>query len=115
VIINNRHTGVLHNSDIFRELKSGERLQGYVKTIRPDNKIDVMLGERGYQKVSNEADKILELLCAEGGFLPFNDKSSPEDIYETFGISKKTFKMTIGRLYKEQKLDITQGGIKLIE
>ena len=115
VIINNKHTGVLHNSDIFRELKSGDKMKGTIKTIREDNKIDVLLGERGYKKVDGEAGKILDFLKAEGGFLPLNDKSSPEEIYETLGMSKKTFKMSIGNLYKKQLIEITQGGIRSLE
>lgn len=115
VIINNKHIGVLHTSDIFRELKVGDKLKGTIKTIREDNKIDVLIGERGYKKVAGEAGKILEVLKMEGGFLPLNDKSSPEEIYEAFGMSKKTFKMSIGNLYKKRLINITQGGIKLIE
>lgn len=115
VIINNKHTGVLHTSDIYQEIKVGDRLKGYIKTLRPENKIDVMLGEIGYKKVGTASEKIMEQLRINGGFLPFNDKSSPEIISETFGISKKTFKMTVGNLYKERKIDITQAGIMLID
>ncbi len=115
VIINNKHTGVLHTSDIYQEIKVGDRMRGYIKTLRPENKIDVMLGEIGYKKVGTASEKIMEQLRINGGFLPFNDKSSPEIISETFGISKKTFKMTVGNLYKERKIDITQAGIMLID
>lgn len=115
VIINNKHIGLMHQSDIFQKINIGDKLKGYVKTIRPDNKIDVKLGIKGYERVNNETDKVLTLLRQNGGFLPFNDKSSPEDIYENFGVSKKTFKMTIGSLYKEKKIDITTAGILLTD
>lgn len=115
VIINNRHTGVLHYSDVFRELCPGDRLQGFIKKIRPDNKIDVMPGIRGYDKVSGEEEKILQLLTAHNGYLPYHDKSDPEDIYRFFGMSKKIFKMTTGSLYKQRKIEFTSSGIRLID
>ena len=89
VIINNKHIGVLHFSDVFRELEYGEKLQGFIKTIRPDNKIDVMVGERGYKRVGGEAEQILQLLKDNNNYLPYNDKSDPQAIYDFFGISKK--------------------------
>jgi uncharacterized protein len=115
VIINNKHVGLVHFNEVFRELEIGEREKGFIKTIREDNKIDVSLGERGYAKVEDESDKILRLLQENDGYLPYHDKSDPEEIYEFFGISKKTFKMTIGALYKQKKIELTQTGIKLIE
>ena len=115
VIINNQHTGVLHFNDIFQEIQVGDRLKGYVKNIREENKIDVGVGKMGYQRVEDEAGKVLRLLQENNGYLPYNDKSSPEDIYSFFGMSKKTFKMTTGNLYKSRKITFTQTGIKLIE
>lgn len=115
VIINNRHTGVLHYSDVFRELSPGDRLQGFIKKITTDNKIDVMPGIRGYDKVSGEEEKILHLLTAHNGYLPYHDKSDPEDIYRFFGMSKKIFKMTTGSLYKQRKIEFTSSGIRLID
>lgn len=115
VIINNKHIGVLHFSDVFRELEYGEKLQGFIKTIRPDNKIDVMVGERGYKRVGGEAEQILQLLKDNNNYLPYNDKSDPQAIYDFFGISKKSFKMAVGALYKERKIELTQTGIKLVE
>ena len=89
-------------------------LQGYIKKIRPDNKIDVMPGKAGYGKVEAETEKIMRLLKENGGFLPYHDKSDPDDIYKVFGMSKKTFKMTTGALYKQQKIAFTDGGIKSV-
>jgi predicted RNA-binding protein (virulence factor B family) len=115
MIINNKHTGVLHFSDIFRDLKTGDKFKGYIKNILPENKIDVAIGKPGYERVEDETGKVLRLLKENNGYLPYHDKSAPEDIYSFFGMSKKTFKMTTGNLYKQRKIEFTQAGIKLIE
>jgi uncharacterized protein len=115
VIINNLHTGVLHFNDIYQEIQVGDRLKGYIKNIREGNKIDVAAGKMGYQRVEDEAGKVMRLLAENNGYLPYNDKSSPEDIHAFFGMSKKTFKMTTGNLYKNRKIIFTQTGIKLAE
>jgi len=114
VIINNLHTGVLHFSDIFRNITAGDQLSGYIRKIYPDNKIDVAAGKPGYQRVEDETGKILRLLQENGGFLPYHDKSDAEDIYEFFGMSKKTFKMGVGNLYKQRKIGLEKNGIKLL-
>jgi predicted RNA-binding protein (virulence factor B family) len=115
VIINNLHTGVLHFNDIYREINIGDKFQGYIKNIRPENKIDVAVGKPGYQRVEEEAEKVLRLLRDNNGYLPYNDKSAPEDIYEYFGMSKKTFKMTTGTLYKAGKISFAKEGIVLLD
>lgn len=115
VIINNRHIGVLHYNEVFKELEIGDKEKGFIKTIREENKIDVSLGEIGYKKVGSETDRILELLKDNNGYLPYNDKTNPEEIYEFFGVSKKVFKMATGALYKQHKIEFTQSGIKLLE
>jgi len=114
VIINNRHTGVLHHNEIFRSIQVGDRFEGFVKHIRPDNKIDVAAGKPGYERVEDESEKILRLLSENNGYLPYFDKSSPEEIYDFFGMSKKTFKMVTGNLYKQRKIEFTETGIKSI-
>ena len=113
-IINGKHTGVLHFSDIYQNIQVGDRLKGYVRKIREENKIDLALGERGYQRVSGEAGKIRELLEQHGGFLPYHDKSDPEDIYDNLGMSKKAFKMAIGNLFKQKLIRIKENGIEKI-
>jgi predicted RNA-binding protein (virulence factor B family) len=115
VIINKQHTGVLHFNDIYQEIQVGDTLKGYVKNIREENKIDVAVGKVGYQRVEDEAGKVMRLLQENNGYLPYNDKSSPEEIYAFFGMSKKTFKMTTGNLYKNRKIVFTQTGIKTAE
>lgn len=114
VIINSKHMGVLHYNEIFRELETGDKLKGYIKAIRPGNKIDVSPGVKGYDRVRSEEDRILDMLRNNDGYLPFNDKSDPEEIYARFGMSKKTFKMTLGALYKKRLIEFTQTGTKLV-
>lgn len=115
VIINNKHLGVLHYNEVFRELEIGDKVKGFVKHIRPDNKIDVSLGAKGYTKIPDEETRILSLLQENNGYLPYNDKSDPKDIYSFFGMSKKVFKMTLGALYKKRMIIFTQTGTKLAE
>lgn len=114
MIINHKHTGVLHFNEIYRHLSEGYVFKGYIKHIGEGNLIDVVLGKPGYQRVEDEAGKVLRLLKENNGFLPYNDKSSPDEIYSFFGMSKKTFKMTTGGLYKQRKIEFTDGGIKSI-
>ncbi len=121
VIINNQHTGVLHFNEIFRDIRVGDKFKGFIKNIVPAEKspsgetqIDVVAGKPGYDRVEDAADKVLRLLKEHKGRLPFHDKSDPEEIYSFFGMSKKTFKMTTGRLYKERKIKITDEGIELV-
>lgn len=113
VIINGKHTGVLHFNEIYRNIQVGDRMKGFIKTIREENKIDVSLGEPGYTRVGGEAGKILDMLQASGGFLPYHDKSDPDDIYAQFAMSKKTFKMALGTLYKQHLINIKEHGIEL--
>jgi uncharacterized protein len=112
VIINNIHKGILHNNEIYRNIAIGDRFPGFIKNILPENKIDVAAGRPGYDRVEDETEKIIRLLNENDGYLPYNDKSSPEDIYSFFGMSKKTFKMATGNLYKQQKISFTKTGIQ---
>ena len=113
VIINNQHTGVLHFNEVYRNIEAGDRFPGFIKNILAENKIDVAAGKPGYQRVEDETQKLLRLLKENDGYLPYHDKSSPEDIYAFFGMSKKTFKMTTGNLYKQHKIKFTKTGIQL--
>jgi predicted RNA-binding protein (virulence factor B family) len=114
VIINDKHTGVLHHNEIFRNITDGDCFNGFIKKIYPnDNKIDVVAGKTGYKKIEDESEKILRLLNENNGFLNYNDKSDPDEIYSFFEMSKKTFKMTIGNLYKKRIIFFVDNGIKL--
>lgn len=115
MIINKKHIGLLHQNEVFMDINIGDQLQGFIKTIRPDNKIDVTIGKPGYQKTEDESSKIMRLLQEHDGYLPYHDKSEPEEIYSFFGMSKKTFKMTLGKLFKERKIELTKTGFKLNE
>ena len=114
VIINNLHTGVLHHNEIYRDITAGDQFKGFIKKIYPDNKIDVAAGKPGYNRVEDETQKILRLLNENDGYLPYYDKSDPGEIYSFFGMSKKTFKMTVGNLYKQKKISLEKTGIRLV-
>ena len=114
VIINNRHTGVLHHNEIYRDITAGDQFTGYIKKIYPDGRIDVAAGKPGYARVEDESQKILRLLKENKGFLPYHDRSDPEQIYSFFGMSKKTFKMTTGNLYRQKMINFEEGGVRLV-
>ena len=113
MIINNQHTGVLHSNEIYREIGVGDKFKGFIKKIYSDNRIDVAAGTPGYNRVEDASEKILRLLHENSGYLPYYDKSDPDEIYSVFGMSKKTFKMTVGNLYRQRKISLEKTGIKL--
>ena len=112
-IINNRHWGVLYQNELFKNVRLGDKVKGYIKTLREDGKIDLTLHQPGHEKLGGLADKIIDKLSKNGGFLPVHDKSSPETIYKIFGESKKSFKSAIGILYKKRLITIEADGIRL--
>jgi predicted RNA-binding protein (virulence factor B family) len=115
VIINERHKGLVYKDEVYDDaIRTGDRMRGYIKTIRPDNKIDVSLHKLGYQNIEPNAQKILDELKASRGFLRLNDSSHPEDIKTVLKMSKKTFKKAIGSLYKDRKIEMKDDGIYLI-
>jgi len=114
VIINEKHKGLLYKDQVYDDIRTGDRLRGYIKNIRPDNKIDVALQIQGYQSIEPNAEKILSELRASRGFLRLNDDSHPEDIKTVLKMSKKTFKKAIGALYKDKLIEIKEDGIYLL-
>ncbi|MGZ8946658.1 MAG: CvfB family protein [Methylococcaceae bacterium] len=113
-IVNNTHWGLLYQNELFQLLKRGQKLDGYIKQIREDGKIDLILNQPGYGKVLSLTDNILNELKENNGALMLSDKSPPEAIYAAFGVSKKVFKQAIGALYKKQLISIDKNGIKLV-
>ncbi len=115
VLINDEYQGMLYRNEVFKPLKPGDRDKGFISKLREDGKIDVSLRKPGFKGVVKEKSPVLEKLEAAGGSLPFNSKSSPEDIKKEFNLSKKVFKQIIGMLYKERKIVITDDGIALVK
>lgn len=112
VIVNNKHHGLVHDNEIFRHVAIGDRIDGYVKQVREDNKLDITLQPIGYRQFNDgNVSLIAKRIQARKGFLPLTDKSSAEAIYEEFGISKKAFKMALGALYKQRKVRIDEDGV----
>ncbi|WP_417866211.1 S1 RNA-binding domain-containing protein [Xanthomarina gelatinilytica] len=114
VIINKKHLGLIFNDDIFQDLSVGDRLKGYIKKIRPDNKIDVVLGQMGYRNIEPNADAIMVELRDNSGYLNLTDKSDPETIKQVLKMSKKSFKKAVGSLYKQKLIEIKEDGIYLV-
>ncbi len=112
-VVDNCYMGLLYEDEVFRPLAVGDRVSAYIKQIREDAKIDLILDKPGYEKVSDVSKTIFEYLENEGGFIPLTDKSPANDIYNTFGVSKKTFKKAIGDLYKHRLISIEDRGIVL--
>ena len=112
-IINNTHLGMIYNNDLFMPLQTGQKTKGYIKNIRDDKKIDLVLQKPGYEKIDDSAQLILDLLKKYDGFIAVTDKTPPKEINKLFGISKKTFKKAIGNLFKKRLIVIEKKGIKL--
>ena len=113
VIVDNAHWGMIYNSEMFRQVHSGEYTYGYVNKIREDNRIDVMLEKSSAKLVDSTEEIIYKKLQENNGFLPYSDKSSPDDLMRVFGISKKVFKKAIGGLYRQHLIVIEDNGIRI--
>ncbi len=114
-IVNGRHQGVLYKNEVFRKLTTGQKLKAYIKKIREDGKIDLTLEKQGYVRIDAASQKILDTISKAGGFLPYNDKTDPEVIYKIFGVSKKAFKQSIGNLFKQRLILISEKGIEKVQ
>lgn len=113
-IVCSAHLGLLYHNELPEPLKVGQRLDGYVRTVRPDGKIDLTLNPAGYGRVAPLKEQVLEALATARGILPLSDGSAPADIRRTFGVSKKAFKQAIGALYRERRIAIEEGCIRLL-
>lgn len=114
VIINQKHEGLIYIENIFEDIRTGDRMEAYIKKVRDDGKIDVVIQPEGYKSIEPNAEFIYEELKAAGGFLPLHDKSTPEEIKNQLGLSKKLFKKAIGALYKDKMIVIKEDGIELL-
>jgi predicted RNA-binding protein (virulence factor B family) len=114
-VINNLYSGLLYKNEIFENIRIGDKLKGYVKRIREDNKIDLSLQKSGFELVDDVKWRILNLLKQNNGFLPLHDGSSPEEIKSKLQISKKAFKKAVGALYKERLVKLTEKGVELVK
>ena len=111
VIVDNKFSGMIFKNEIFTDVRTGMKMHAYIKQVRPDGKIDLELQKGGVKKVEDFADTLLEYIRSNGGSTPLNDKTDADVIYNTFGVSKKTFKKAVGDLYKKRLivLEVEQG------
>lgn len=114
VIINWRFRGLAYQNEVFETVSPGYKTKGYIKTIRPDGKIDVSFQKQGFEAIDDSAQQVLEALKQNDGVLRLNDNSHPEEIKSVLKMSKKTFKKAIGSLYKQKLIDINNEGIQLV-
>ena len=115
VIINNRHWGMLYRNQLFRPIAVGDRTKGYVRKLTEDNRIDVSLQQEGFAQVKDSAEVLLQLVRDNGGFLPLNDDSTPEEVNRLTQTSKKVFKRSLGMLLKRGAVTVDEQGIKINE
>ena len=116
VIVNDKHLGLIHANEVFKPVSIGDRITGFVRTVRADNKLDITLQPIGYAQF-NDANTalVVKRLKQNEGFLSLTDKSSPDEIYSVLGMSKKAFKKALGALYKDRKVRIEENGITLLD
>ena len=115
VIINDLYSGLIFKEDLHTNLKTGDKTVGYIKNLRPDNKIDVVLHRPGYMAIEPNAQRVLLKIRQNNGYLGLTDISNPQEIKDQLNISKKAFKKAIGSLYKKHLIQITDRGIYLVE
>jgi predicted RNA-binding protein (virulence factor B family) len=115
-IVNGGFWGILYQNELFKTINVGDKMTAFVKKVREDKKLDLVLNEQGFRAMIDPAsDKILGKLDESNGYLPLTDKSPPQLIYDVFQMSKKAFKRAIGNLYKRKLINIAKDGIYLME
>ena len=114
-IIDNKHSGLLYENEIFCTLETGMQMRAFVKQVREDGKVDLILQKPGFEKIDDFSKTLLDYIKEHGGRIHLNDKSPAEDIYDTFGVSKKTFKKGVGDLYKKRLISLQENCITLAE
>jgi predicted RNA-binding protein (virulence factor B family) len=113
-VINDEYVGLIHNIDILSPIKVGDKMSGYIKNIRDDGKIDLILQAQGGESIESLSEDILELIKNEGGKTNITDKSPPDLIYKNFKASKSNYKKAIGKLYKKRLIIIEKDQVKLV-
>lgn len=113
-IINQTHWGMIFFNEALQPLSRGQQIEGYIKQVRPDGKVDLSLQKPGLKRVTELTDVILDYIRSQGGFMPVTDKTPPEEIYALFKVSKKTYKKAIGALYKKRLITFENNGTKLV-
>lgn len=113
-IIENKFSGLLYDSEIFKSIYTGDKLKAYIKQVRPDGKIDLVLQKAGGARIDDFSATLLQYIKDNGGATSLHDKSDADDIYEVFGVSKKTFKKAVGDLYKKRLITIEPDGLHLV-
>ncbi|MGN1155766.1 MAG: S1 RNA-binding domain-containing protein [Agathobacter sp.] len=114
VAVDDKYSARIPNHEDHSALRVGDIIDAKVVSVKPDGKLDLTLREKAYIQMDADAEKILELLEDYAGVLPFTEKASPEVIKRETGLSKNAFKRAVGHLYKERKVDITDGKIRLV-
>lgn len=112
-VVEGVHTGMLYANEIYQDIKPGQKIKGYIKKIREDGKLDLLLQKPGFEKIDDFSLLLLKELSDSDGFIALNDKSHPDKIKSKFHVSKKVFKKAIGALYKQKKITLENGGIRL--
>lgn len=110
-IVDNLHYGMIYSNEVYQDIEIGKHYTAYVKNVRPDLKIDLMMGDRADRRTADLGTIILNAIKEAGGQLPYSDKTDPETIQQVFSCSKKDFKKAIGHLFKDKKIVITSQGI----
>lgn len=116
-VINHHCWGLLYNNELFQRITKGQVIDAYVKLIRADNKVDLTLNKPGFSKgkIEDISQRIIDELQAHNGHMSLTDKSPPQEIYKTFGVSKKVFKQALGALYKQRRVSLASDGVRLSE
>lgn len=115
VIIDHAYPGLVYRSQVFKSIRIGDSLQGYIMGVRPDGKIDVSLQPHGRQQTTDFAEMLLQYLKDHDGFCELGDKSDAQDIKHRFEVSKKVYKKAIGDLYRRRLITLEDAGIRLVE
>jgi predicted RNA-binding protein (virulence factor B family) len=112
----NNMLGFIHPNERFSVPRVGQELQVRVIGFRKeDRSLNLSAKPRAYEMLDADSQMILAYLQSMGGKMVFNDKSNPDEIKATFGISKGQFKKALGGLMKAKKIKQSPEGTELIE